>query len=145
MHHKKSLYKSSLVSKIKKMPLFYSGYEMLVFFPLMIIILISILSCALQIVLGVWVYYDAKKRNMNAATWVAITLIGGCIGCIIYLVVREPVQQAPAQPYRQEYQGERYAPSYESHKQPPRTKSCRSCGTTLPYDARFCPTCGRPQ
>ncbi len=48
------------------------------------------------IVLAIWVYKDAKKRNMdNPVLWLIITLLLGLIGLIIYLVVRpkEPVQQ----------------------------------------------------
>ena len=41
------------------------------------------------IALAVWVYKDAKKRDMNAAVWLLIVLLTGCIGCIIYLIVRD--------------------------------------------------------
>jgi len=38
---------------------------------------------------AIWVYKDAKKRDMNAAVWLLIVLLTSCIGCIIYLVVRD--------------------------------------------------------
>ena len=41
------------------------------------------------LLLAIWVYKDAKKRDMNAAVWLLIVLVKGCIGCIIYLVVRD--------------------------------------------------------
>jgi len=41
------------------------------------------------LLLAIWVYTDAKKRDMNAAIWLLIVLLTGCIGCIIYLVVRD--------------------------------------------------------
>ena len=41
------------------------------------------------ILIAVWVYKDAKKRDMNAAVWLLICLVTGCIGCIVYLVVRD--------------------------------------------------------
>ncbi|MHA2006785.1 MAG: hypothetical protein ACXABO_04560 [Promethearchaeota archaeon] len=43
----------------------------------------------IAILIAVWVYKDAKKRDMNAAVWLLIVLLTGCIGCIIYLVVRD--------------------------------------------------------
>ncbi len=55
---------------------------------LTIIVLIAIFFIV-GILLAVWVYRDAKKRDMNAAVWLLIVLLTGCIGCIIYLVVRD--------------------------------------------------------
>ncbi len=58
--------------------------------PLMIgIIILIIIFWVVAIGLAVWVYKDAKKRDMNAVVWLLIVLISGCIGCIIYLMVRE--------------------------------------------------------
>jgi hypothetical protein len=48
-----------------------------------------VISFVIGIILAVWVYKDAKKRDMDAAVWLLIVLITGCIGCIIYLIVRE--------------------------------------------------------
>ena len=42
----------------------------------------------IALLIAIWVYRDAKKRDMNAAVWLLIVLVTGCIGCIIYLVVR---------------------------------------------------------
>lgn len=58
--------------------------------PLMIgIIIFFVIFWVVAIGLAVWVYKDAKKRDMNAAVWLLIVLVSGCIGCIIYLIVRE--------------------------------------------------------
>ncbi|HEC40608.1 hypothetical protein LCGC14_0919250 [marine sediment metagenome] len=54
--------------------------------PLIIIIIIIYL---IGIGLAVWVYNDAKKRDMNAAVWLLIVLLTSFIGCIIFLKVRE--------------------------------------------------------
>ncbi len=53
------------------------------------IIITLIIFWVIAIGLAVWVYKDAKKRDMNAAVWLLIVLLSGCIGCIIYLIVRE--------------------------------------------------------
>lgn len=55
---------------------------------LMIIVLV-IVFFVVGLLLAIWVYKDAKKRDMNAAVWLLIVLLTGCIGCIIYLVVRD--------------------------------------------------------
>jgi len=55
----------------------------------MIIVGMVIVFYVISILIAVWVYKDAKKRDMNATVWLLIVLLTGCIGCIIYLVVRE--------------------------------------------------------
>ncbi len=58
--------------------------------PIMIGIIIAlIIFWVIAIGLAVWVHKDAKKRDMNAVLWLLIVLLSGCIGCIIYLIVRE--------------------------------------------------------
>ena len=58
-------------------------------FLLFLPILLLIVWFVIAILVAVWVYKDAKKRDMNAAVWLLIVLVTGCIGCIIYLVVRD--------------------------------------------------------
>ena len=53
------------------------------------LIILVVVFYIIGILLAVWVYKDAKKRDMNAAVWLLIVLLTGCIGCIIYIVVRD--------------------------------------------------------
>jgi len=53
------------------------------------IIVLIVVFFIIGILLAVWVYKDAKKRDMNAAVWLLTVFLTGCIGCIIYLVVRD--------------------------------------------------------
>ena len=55
----------------------------------MMIIVGAVVFFIISLLLAIWVYKDAKKRDMNAAVWLLIVLVTGCIGCIIYLVVRD--------------------------------------------------------
>ena len=55
----------------------------------MIMLVVFIVVYAIFILIAIWVYKDAKKRDMNAVVWLLIVLLTGCIGCIIYLVVRD--------------------------------------------------------
>ncbi len=50
------------------------------------------ITCIISIAIAVWVYKDAQKRDMDETMWLLIVLVSGCIGCIIYLIVREPKQ-----------------------------------------------------
>ena len=53
------------------------------------IIIVLIIFWVVAIGLAVWVYKDAKKRDMNAVAWLLIVLLTSFIGYIIYLIVRE--------------------------------------------------------
>ena len=53
-----------------------------------VLIVLAVVFYIIAILIAVWVYKDAKKRDMNAAVWLLIVLVTGCIGCIIYLVIR---------------------------------------------------------
>ncbi len=53
------------------------------------VIIIIVIICVISIAIAVWVYNDAKKRDMNAVVWLLIVLLTSCVGCIIYLIVRE--------------------------------------------------------
>jgi hypothetical protein len=55
----------------------------------MIMIIVLLVVCVIDLLIAIWVYKDAKKRDMNAAVWLLIVLFFPCIGCIIYLVVRD--------------------------------------------------------
>ena len=58
-------------------------------FLLILPIILAAVWFIIAIIVAIWVYKDAKKRDMNAAVWLLIVLVTGCIGCIIYLVVRD--------------------------------------------------------
>lgn len=115
------------------------------------IIGVLILSCVISIAIAVWVYKDAKKRGMEATMWLAIVLLGGCIGCIIYLIVRDPIVSDTAE--KQPYGYPSTFPSQENSiaqsdyykKGEKDTKYCRNCGERIPFDATFCPFCGTQQ
>jgi len=66
----------------------YDPFGALGFLILLPLILVAVFFIV-ALLLAIWVYKDAKKRDMNAAVWLLIVLVTGCIGCIIYLVVRD--------------------------------------------------------
>ena len=74
------------------------------------------------IVLAIWVYKDAEKRDSSGALWLIIVIITGIIGLIIWLVVRPPI-------------GGKNEKSLE--------RRCPNCGRVIPDDARACPYCSK--
>ncbi len=53
------------------------------------IIFLLVIGLAVPMIIGVYVYRDAKRRNMNAALWTLIAMLApSLIGFIIYLLVR---------------------------------------------------------
>ena len=41
-----------------------------------------------HLLLAIWVYQDMRKRNAGSGLWVAIVLLAGCCGALVYAVVR---------------------------------------------------------
>lgn len=42
----------------------------------------------IHILLTVWVYQDIRKRNSGSGIWIAITLLSGFFGALLYAIVR---------------------------------------------------------
>ena len=50
--------------------------------------LIFIISVIVRILAAIWVYQDIKARKTGSGLWIAITLLAGLIGALVYAVVR---------------------------------------------------------
>ncbi len=55
------------------------------FFGIYIFFMVVVL--AINIGITVWVYRDAQNRGMEATLWLLVVLVGGCVGCIVYLII----------------------------------------------------------
>lgn len=73
------------------------------------------------ILIGRFVYYDAKKRGMDPWLWLLVVMfVPNFIGLIIYLIVR----------------------SYNTNDTTTYNKRCSKCGSSVREDYNICPNCG---
>ena len=120
-----------------------------------------IISFIIYFFMMVWVYKDAKQRNMEAVLYLVLIFFFNCCGLIIYFLARaeHPVgsqagiygSQEPRMGTTQYGQPQYGQPEHgQTHSPPPQqpqklshnTKFCRNCGGEMPNDARFCSICG---
>ncbi|MEF8848600.1 MAG: zinc ribbon domain-containing protein [Candidatus Thermoplasmatota archaeon] len=87
--------------------------------------MIPVIWLVVAILIAVWVYKDAEKRDSSGALWLIIVIVTGIIGLIVWLVVRPPIG------------GEKK----KSEEDKPERR-CPSCGRVIPEDAKVCPYCG---
>lgn len=107
-----------------------------------IVLAIIALCVAIPLIIGFYVYKDAKKRNMNYVLWTILSVAAPCfIGFIIYLILRSerPVSSCPQCGFGVS-EGFTVCPncgfSLKNH--------CPVCGMALEYDWSICPNCANP-
>lgn len=91
--------------------------ELRVSFAYLAFFVMLLLSVGVQVGIGVYVWRDAKSRNMNALLWTLLAVLApSMIGFILYLLIRG---------------------SYSNLK-------CPNCGTSINERFAVCPGCGTP-
>lgn len=103
---------------------------------------IFLLSLALPILIGVYVYRDANKRGMNGVLWMLVAILAPTfIGLIIYLLVRSNYSDmnCPACGTRVT---ETYmvCPNCGTKLRP----TCPNCATPVQPEWKVCPQCAEP-
>jgi len=104
------------------------------------VVLVALLT--IPIMIGVYVYRDAKRRGMNAMAWTLIAVVApALIGFIIYLLVRgnSPDLQCPqcAEPVTEQYV---ICPHCGAKLRP----ACPNCSFPVEADWKVCPKCAAP-
>lgn len=104
--------------------------------PMLIIIL------GIPVLIGVYVYRDARRRNMDAALWTLVTMLAPVfIGFIIYLLVRGNYSDLKcarcSTTVKEQYV---VCPKCGVKLRP----TCGSCGTPVEADWSICPKCAQP-
>ena len=100
----------------------------------------GVLALALPIMIGTYVYKDAKRRNMDAILWTVVSLlVPGLIGLIIYLVVRGSSAEVICPACEKEVAVSHVICPYCGN---PLKPSCRNCKAILEPTWKLCPQCG---
>lgn len=82
---------------------------------LVLMLIVSFMAMVFAIIVSIYVYKDAKKRNMNEWMWMTIAVyIPNLLGLIIYLVMRNNIK-----------------------------KCCSNCGKQIEMEFLLCPYCGK--
>ncbi|MGN0474050.1 MAG: zinc ribbon domain-containing protein [Acutalibacteraceae bacterium] len=106
-----------------------------------IMILLMLVCISIPVMLGVFVYRDAKARGMEPLLWALIAVLApSFIGLIIYLVVRKDhiVLNCP----RCGGEVQEYFTTCPGCGQKLKA-GCPNCGTALRPEWKICPQCGR--
>lgn len=103
-------------------------------------ILFLFLLILLPVIVGTYVYNDAKSRDMNALVWMLIAALAPfLIGLIIYLLVRSshPNLKCPSCgfPVKEDFL---ICPECSQKLHP----TCPNCNTAVESTFKLCPTCG---
>ncbi len=83
---------------------------------------IWIIPIIIGIIIAIWMYKDAKKRDENAVLWLVVGLLLGIIGLIIWIVVRpdmEEVERKKREKQMGGYQQQYQQPPQQQYQQPP--------------------------
>ena len=107
-----------------------------------VMIPVLILLSIVPILVGVYVYRDAKRRKMNAALWTLIAVVApGLIGFIVYLLARGNYPMLEC--------AQCGAPVTEQYAVCPKCgvklhAACPNCAKPVEPDWQVCPHCAAP-
>ena len=107
---------------------------------LLIMILFTLLVTAVPVVMGIFVYRDAKARGMDALLWTLIAVFApGFIGLIIYLIMRREHLKLSCPNCGNEVRQTFVSCPNCGQKL---AASCGNCGAALSPEWKLCPQCG---
>lgn len=76
-------------------------------------IIFNVISLIISIIIAIYMYKDAEKRGKSGILWGIIGFCCGCIGLIIWLLIRPPIQRGPPQGYYPPQQPQPYYPQQQ--------------------------------
>lgn len=105
-------------------------------------LLIALIVLTIPVLIGVYVYRDAKRRGMNAVLWTLVAVIApALVGFIIYLLVRNGYSDLECPrcgtPVMEQYV---VCPQCGAKLRP----ACPNCSGPIEPDWRVCPRCAAP-
>lgn len=107
-----------------------------------IMLCVTLIALTIPVLIGVYVYQDAKRRGMNPVLWTLIAVIApALVGFIIYLLVRNNYSDLECPrcgaPVMEQYV---VCPQCGAKLRP----ACPSCSGPIEPDWRVCPRCAAP-
>ena len=107
---------------------------------IIIMLIAVVLVLAIPIIIGCYVYKDAKRRGMDAVLWTVVAvLVPGLIGLIIYLIVRGNNTDVIC-PVCEKESSNNYVLC--PHCGNPLKACCKNCNTVIDPSWKLCPQCG---
>jgi hypothetical protein len=105
--------------------------------------IIIIVVLVIWLLVSIWVFRDARRRDMNGALWLVVVLVGSLIGLIVYIVVREkePGKDNQEMSRAREAFWREVVRSSQAYKTED-GMTCRNCGAQLAPETKLCPVCG---
>lgn len=105
-------------------------------------LLIALIVLTIPVLIGIYVYRDARRRGMNAVLWTLVAVIApALVGFIIYLLVRNGYSDLECPrcgtPVMEQYV---VCPQCGAKLRP----ACPSCDRPIEPDWRVCPRCAAP-
>ena len=107
-----------------------------------VMLLVALIALTIPVLIGVYVYRDAKCRGMNAVLWTLVAVIApALVGFIIYLLVRNGYSDLECPrcgaPVMEQYV---VCPQCGAKLRP----ACPNCSGPIEPDWRVCPRCATP-
>ena len=102
--------------------------------------LILLIILAIPVLVGCYVYKDAKRRGMDAVLWTIVAiLVPGLIGLIVYLVIRENTADAICPECENDISSNHAICPYCGN---PLKLCCGNCNIVIDPAWKLCPQCG---
>lgn len=92
-----------------------------------------------MVILATLVYFDAKKRGEKGGLWLTVIFLSNFVGLAIWLFVRPPEGQQKKNHVDFNNRNFDYKRNYIN----PHSRVCPKCSRPIPFDAVFCPYCGK--
>jgi len=111
-------------------------------------IVMMLVGMGFNIILAYWVYQDSiNKQEPNPMLWAIIVLFTSLVGLLFYLLFSsssKPAEKIPARNNVPEMTSKYDETAYVSfNKRKKELKNfCKSCGSLLEDEAKFCSVCG---
>ncbi len=104
---------------------------------------------AVEFLLALWVYRDAKSRGLDGFVWGLLVFFTSVVGLLVYMLVNQTGangHQSPSNPFARPAAPQPPPPPPPPHAQDSADKTeCVACGESISVEFKVCPFCGQPK